>query len=153
MTVTTYRICREQHAATIWSGAGSRDFGGRWSSKGVAVVYTAENRSLAALEQLVHLIKPRVLNNYVIASISFDLVRVQRLDPAALPAGWDAPVAPPALRKYGDDWIAAGDYPVLAVPSAIVLQEWNYLLNPAHKEFDSLAKSAPEPFLYDSRLD
>ena len=152
MTVTSYRICKKEHAGTIWSGAGSRDFGGRWSSKGIAVVYTAENRSLAALEQLVHLIKPRLLTGYVIAGISFDLARVRRLDPAALPAGWDAPVAPPALKQYGDDFLATGAWPILAVPSAIVLHEWNYLFNPAHREFNGLTKSVPEPFIYDGRL-
>lgn len=136
----------------MWSGIGPRDFGGRWSSKGIAVVYTAESRSLAALEQLVHLIKPRLLNGYVVANISFDPAHIRRLDPATLPAGWDAPVAPPALKQYGDDWIAAGEYPVLAVPSAIVLQEWNYLFNPAHRQFNRLAKSVPQTFAYDVRL-
>ncbi len=136
MTITAYRIIRKQYASAIWSGAGARDYGGRWNSKGITVVYTAENRSLAALEQMVHLIKPRVLSGFVIASIVFDKTDMQRLNPTVLPSGWDAPVALPALKHYGDKWIADGRYPVLAVPSAVIRGEWNYLFNPAHTKFN-----------------
>jgi RES domain-containing protein len=104
------------------------------------------------MEQLVHLIKPRVLNGYVIASIVFDDARVRRLDVSSLPAGWVDPVAPAGLRKYGDDWVATGTDLVLAVPSAVMPGEWNYLLNPSHPAFGGLAKSAPESFVYDDRL-
>lgn len=115
-------------------------------------MYAADSRSLAAMEQLVHLVRPRVLRGFVVASVSFRDAQVQRLDPAALPAGWDAAVAPPALRRYGDAWAAAARHVVLAVPSAVVRGEWNYLLNPAHPAFARLPKSAPEPFVYDPRL-
>lgn len=147
MIITAYRISKAAFAASIWTGIGARDYGGRWNSKGLAVVYTAENRSLAAMEQLVQLIKPRVLKGYVIASVAFDDVQVLRLGPAALPAGWDDPVAPPQLKRYGDEWVATGSHVVLAVPSVIIPGEWNYLLNPAHPEFPALTKSAPEPFV------
>ena len=152
MTLTAYRITKAAHAATIWSGIGARDHGGRWNSKGVAVVYTAANRSLAAVEQLVHMIKPPVLNGYVIASITFDDARVQRLNPAALPANWNDPVPPPELKQFGDDWVAASRFTVLAVPSAVIADELNYLFNPAHPEFSDFVKSTPGAFVYDHRL-
>lgn len=152
MTITAYRITKRQYAATIWSGAGAREYGGRWNSKGEAIVYTAESRSLAALEQLVHLVKPRVLSGFVIASIRFNQSMVQRVDRNVLPLGWEAPVAPPELRTYGDAWLTARQYPVLAVPSAVIRGEWNYLINPAHREFHRFIKSRPEPFVYDIRL-
>jgi RES domain-containing protein len=153
VTRVAYRISKAAYAATIWSGIGARDFGGRWNSKDVAVVYTAENRSLAAVEQLVHMVKPRILRGYVMASITFDDLRMRRIDPAILPPGWNDPVAPPELKAFGDEWVADGRYPVLAVPSAVVPGESNYLFNPAHPEFNGFAKSKPEPFVYDSRLD
>ena len=105
-----------------------------------------------ALEQLVHLIRLRILNGYVLADISFDDARMQRLQPDDLPSGWNDPVAPATLKAYGDDWIAAGNYLVLAVPSAIIRGEWNYLINPTHPEFNALIKSNPESFMYDHRL-
>jgi RES domain-containing protein len=150
--VRAYRICKRKYAETMWSGIGARDYGGRWNSKGVAVVYTAENRSLAALEQLIHLVKPRVLRGYVLSTITFDEDRVERIEVNGLPVGWDDPVTPPVLRAYGDKWVAAGKFPVLAVPSASTRGEWNFLINPAHPEFDGLAKSDPEEFVYDDRL-
>lgn len=150
---TAYRITKYKYADAIWSGDGARLYGGRWNSKGVPVVYAAENRSLAAMAQLVHVLKPRALRDYVIADIRFDDARVQRVNPRILPAGWDEPVAPAWLRQYGDDWVAAGRYPVLAVPSAVIDGEWNYLINPAHEEFDSLPKSRPVTFAYDRRLE
>ena len=152
MTLTAHRITKAAFAATIWSGVGARDYGGRWNSKGVAVVYAAQSLSLAALEQLVHLSKPRALNGYVTASITFDDRHLRTIAAANLPARWHAPVAPPTLRKVGDDWVAAADHAVLAVPSVVTPGEWNYLFNPAHPAFVGLAKSAVVPFAYDSRL-
>lgn len=152
MTITAYRIAKQEYAAAIWSGVGARDYGGRWNSKAIAVVYTAQSRSLAALEQLVHLIKPRVLGGYVVASITFEDSQVQRLEMSGLSPGWDDPVAPATLKACGDVWVAAAKYPVLAVPSAVIRGEWNYLINPVHPGFHRLPKSRPEPFVYDIRL-
>ena len=76
----------------------------------------------------------------------------QRLDPAPLPRSWQDPVAPPELKRLGDEWVAAGQYPALAVPSAVMPGELNYLFNPAHLEFNRFAKSDAEPFVYDVRL-
>ena len=152
MIITAYRIAKKQYARAMWSGIGAREYGGRWNSKGVAVVYTAQSKSLAALEQLVHLVKPRILNGFVVSSITFDERRTSRIEPNELLAGWDKPVAPASLRKIGDDWVAAGRYPILMVPSAIVPGEWNYLFNPAHAEFVKMVKSPPRPFAYDRRL-
>jgi RES domain-containing protein len=131
---------------------GAREYGGRWTPKGLAVVYTAGNRSLAALEQLVHLVSPRILDGFVIASITFADVNVQRVDPKKLPRGWNRPVAPAGVRRIGQAWIKSGEYTVLAVPSAVTPGEWNFLFNPAHPRFADFAKTSPVPFVYDKRL-
>jgi RES domain-containing protein len=150
--IGAYRLTQKRFAATIWSGNGARMFGGRWSSKGRSVVYTAQSCSLAALEQLVHMLKPRLLRGFMVASIEIDESRILVVDPAKLPKGWNKPVAPPMLRTIGDDWFDAGKYVVLAVPSAVVEGEWNYLFNPLHPGFSSLVKSALKPFVFDIRL-
>ncbi len=132
--------------------SGARDHGGRWNSKGVAVAYAAENCSLAALEQLVHLVGPRVLREFVASAISFDDLWLARIEAHELPPGWHDAVGPPKLREFGDRWAATADFPVLAVPSAIMRGEWNFLINPAHREFEGFAKTDPEEFLFDERL-
>jgi RES domain-containing protein len=152
VTQTAWRITKRQYAAGIGAGIGARDFGGRWNSKGVAVIYAAESKSLAALEQLVHLVKPRILRGFVVASISFDDDQIKRINASDLPARWDNPVAPVALKRFGDAWVAAATHPILAVPSAVVRGEWNYLINPAHRDFPHLLKTKPKSFLYDRRL-
>jgi RES domain-containing protein len=152
VTLTAYRITKAAFAGTMWSGIGARDYGGRWNSKGVAVVYAAENRSLAAMEQLVHLVKPRVLRGYMIASIELDEALLMRVDARSLPANWSDPVAPALLKSIGDGWVAAAKHLSLAVPSAVIPGEWNYLINPAHSAFAKCRKSKPVPFIYDDRL-
>lgn len=153
MIITAYRIVKKEYAGEIWTGRGARDFGGRWNSKGVLVIYTAQSHSLAALEQLVHLVKPRVLKGYIVGEVEFDDGLVHRLGPADLPPGWDDPVAPSALKRIGDAWVAAAKFPVLGVPSAVIPSEWNYLINPGHPRFAGLPKSAPKAFAFDHRLD
>ncbi len=136
----------------MWSGAGAKERGGRWNSRGLAVVYASESRALAAMEQLVHLVPPRVLAGYVISSVTLDERQVERLHGKSLPKGWDRSAPPAALRRIGDQWLAGRRSVALAVPSAVVRGEWNYLLNPAHKEFNALPKSAAAPFVFDKRL-
>ncbi len=152
MSLTVYRITRSEFSGTIFSGDGARKYGGRWSSQGVPVIYASQSRALAAMEQLVHLIQPRILSGYVVASITFREQQLNRIDLKNLPTNWSNPVAPAALKQFRDNWSAAGKYPVLAVPSAVIAGEWNFLINPSHPEFEAMAKSAPEPFVYDERL-
>ncbi|HEY8665339.1 MAG TPA: RES family NAD+ phosphorylase [Tepidisphaeraceae bacterium] len=152
MSIAAWRICDARFAATMWQGAGARDHGGRWSSKSVAIAYASQSRALAAMEQLVHLIPPRLLSGYVVSSITLEEGQVERVDLAVLPPNWREPIAPPALRRFGDQWAAAGRSLALAVPSAVVGGEINYLINPLHPEFAASAKSAPVPYAFDPRL-
>lgn len=115
----------------------ARLFGGRWSSKGVRVVYAAESVALAVLKVLVHLDSGDVLTAYSLCSAEFDDSLVERLDRPALPANWRDYPAPARLQRVGDKWVASGSSAVLEVPSVIVETESNYLLNPAHPDFES----------------
>ena len=99
-----FRIVREAHAATAFTGEGAALTGGRWNSPGVRVVYTSASASLAALETLVHL-NPAMRFKYVIFSIEFDERLVEKLPPASLPAGWRDEPPPPATKRLGDAWV------------------------------------------------
>ena len=152
MIVRAWRLCDDRYASTMWSGIGARVAGGRWNSPGVAVVYAAANRALAAFEQFVHLVRPRPLSGYVLASIDIDDRQVERVDSSSLSPGWDAPIAGPASQAVGDAWVAGGRSLAMAVPSIVIPGESNYLFNPAHPDFAIAVKSAPVPFTYDLRL-
>jgi len=69
-----------------------------------------------------------------------------------LPRNWSAADSPPRLRGIGQRWLDAGDSAVLKVPSAVVVEEWNYILDPQHPDFKKLILQKPKRFLFDRRL-
>ena len=130
-----WRICRRRYAAEAARGEGARLYGGRWNSRGVAVVYASTSLALAAVETFVNLepnLRPRDL--VFIEGEVPDALDVARVDPAGLPARWHE-TRDESLRRAGDDWIRAGRTVALLVPSAAIRGEWNVLLNPAHGAF------------------
>ena len=146
-----WRIVKEKHAATAFSGKGAAAHGGRWNSRGVPVVYTSNTKSLAALETLVHL-NPPVPFKYVAIRIQFDDALVEIVRAKALPPDWQTEPPPPSTKAMGDAWARAARSAVLALPSVIIPGELNYLLNPAHPDFKTISLGKPEPFAFDPRL-
>jgi RES domain-containing protein len=150
--VSAWRIVKRKHLETAFTGDGARLYGGRWHSKGQAVVYTAASCSLAALEMLVHLQNQEILEAYQTIKVSFDRRFMQILGPDILPSNWRANPAPRKLKLMGDEWLASGSSPVLQVPSVVVETEHNYLLNPGHPHFVKITLGLPTPFSFDPRL-
>ena len=147
--IEAWRIDRNIYRATAFTGEGARVYGGRWNSQGVSVVYTAEHRSLAMLEILVHLRRPR---DYELYSVKFDESLVQELAGRNLPRNWD--VEPPTgdTQEIGDNWVMSASSAVLSVPSAVVPEERNYILNPRHPDFKHIKIDGPFPCYFDPRL-
>jgi RES domain-containing protein len=69
-----------------------------------------------------------------------------------LPSGWADPTPSKTTKDLGTEWVEKGSSADLAVPSSIIRSEWNYLVNPKHKDFRSIQFSQPEPCAFDSRL-
>lgn len=147
-----WRIVKERHAAAAFDGEGARRFGGRWNSPGTAVVYVAETRALALLEVLVGLRSTRVLGTYVLIPVRFDDELVEEVAREGLPEGWRRSPPGPETRRAGDAWVAEARSAVLRVPSAVVPDESNFLLNPAHPDFGRIEIGEPEAFAVDPRL-
>jgi RES domain-containing protein len=137
--------------ATAFSGEGAAKTGGRWNSRGVAVVYTSASRSLAALETLVHLTPP-VMFRYKVIRIEVTDALVEQMKAAALPLDWQIEPPPPSTKRLGDAWVRSSRSAILAVPSVIIPDEINYLLNPAHADFKKTAIGKPADFGFDPRL-
>lgn len=146
-----WRIIKEKHAATAFSGEGARLFSGRWNSRGIPVVYTSSTKSLAALESLVHL-NPPVLFKYVAIRLEFDDALVEVLPTRALPVDWAVEPPPPSTQAVADAWVRKASSVLLALPSVIIPGELNYLLNPAHSDSKKISIGKPEPFAFDPRL-
>lgn len=144
-----WRIVKEKHAATAFSGEGAAIAGGRWNSRGVRVVYASSTLALAALETLVHL-NPPVWFKYVAFPIEFPDALVT--SPRSLPADWTLEPPGPSSKAVGDAWVHASQSAVLAVPAAIIPSETNYLLNPMHPDFRRISIGKSQPFAFDPRL-
>jgi len=144
-----WRIVKEKHAATAFTGEGAAKAGGRWNSRGVFLVYTSATKSLATLENLVHL-NPPMLFNYVAIPIHFEQALVEFFPSDKLPADWRMEPPPPATKAIGDGWVKENRSAILALPS-VITGDLNYLLNPSHPDFRSLSIGNSEPYVFDPR--
>jgi len=147
-----WRVVKRRHARSAFDGRAAQRYGGRWSSLGLPAVYTSATKSLALLEILVHLDVGRPLPRFVTFTFELDDKLIDRLASDRLPRHWRASRGVPATRRIGDEWLVGRSAVALAVPSAIVPEEWNYLLNPGHPAFRKLTFGRPIPFLLDPRL-
>jgi|UniRef100_UPI00404A2C8A RES domain-containing protein len=146
-----WRLVKEVHAPTAFGGEGAARAGGRWNSRGQHVVYASATQSLAVLEALVHLDFPIVFH-YVFFRIEFADRLITTLGDKSLPRDWQTNPPAAASQKLGDLWLQMAHSPVLAVPSAVVPTETNFVLNPSHPDFKQIKISKPVPFTIDDRL-
>lgn len=144
-----YRIVKCVYADL--SGTGARLYGGRWNSEGKSMVYLASSRSLAILEALAHLSPTNIPDHFCMMIIDApdDFVQV---DIATLPENWHEFPEPMSLKRIGNNFLAENKSLLLKVPSAIVNDEFNYLLNPMHANASAVKIVSSKPFYFDSRL-
>jgi RES domain-containing protein len=135
------------------SGDGARLYGGRWNNKGTGLIYTAASRSLAAFEALVHMSQPDFLIGRKLVSIGIPkTVTPKRIDLSELPKEWNKNPPPFALAELGTVWAVGMTSLLLQVPSAVVQQEFNILINPQHPDMKFVKIIDVEDFKYDDRL-
>lgn len=162
------------------NGLGSAVTGGRWNSPDVSavemleeatvnnspvdvyrvanrVVYAASSLALASLEVLVHAepVKSAFLSKYRCVRLNFDSSLLETLELSDLPYGWNevgVASAHSKTRAIGDVWLREARSLVLAVPSAVIPLEYNYLINPRHPDFGKIEYGPILPFAYDHRL-
>lgn len=149
--IRVFRIATPAHVVDAFSGEGARLFGGRWNPRGWSLVYTAATRSLALLEMLAQ-DQPLHARYAFIPAVLPAGVRMTRLGAAELPPQWRRPAARSRLQQLGREWLERGDSAVLSVPSAVLPQEQNFLLNPHHPHFARITVGKPEALDTDSRL-
>ena len=125
----------------------------RWNSKGSFVIYTAGSRALAALENIVHRSGEGLNQNFRVLTIDLPKeIKVKSIRKTSLLKDWTAFNQIQTTRETGDKWIDNLSSAVLRVPSAIIQDEYNYLLNPAHPDFSKIKIVNTEVFVFDSRL-
>lgn len=153
MTVVVYRLSKERYRDQVFSGLGGLYADGRWTQRGRPVVYTSQGISLAVLEYALNYKRHGWLPSSVIARADIpDGVTLEAVSLSDLPDDWRNPDPPEALRRIGQDWLRRAETVCLKVPSAIIPEEANYLLNPLHPDFGKLILTLPEVFYFDRRL-
>lgn len=155
MSVPVWRIAVEtaSYSAHDLSGAGAKITGGRWNNSGTPLVYCTVNIALATMETALHLRASGLPYNRFLVRIDIpDAVWAARmvLDPP--PGGWDA--LPPGLasQSAGDAWAASATSALLQVPSVIVPEEANILINPLHPDAARIRAHTVRRWIYDPRL-
>ncbi len=148
-----YRLIKAKYADDPLDPQGAKQYGGRWNSKGMAVVYASDSIALAALERLVHLRSNEVLNRFVLCEITLPDDSIVTLARDTLPRDWRDDPPPSSTRAIGDEWLSGGTSLALAVPSTIVPQQSNLIISPNHPGFAELRHSITvETFVFDYRL-
>ncbi|POY38426.1 hypothetical protein C3K47_03230 [Solitalea longa] len=149
--MNVYHIARNEYINDL-SGAGSRLFGGRWNSIGTSLIYTSSTRALSVLELLAHLPATQLPVNYSVIHLSVPEEHVINLDLHLLPLDWKKFPSPFSLKFFGDDFVRQSGGLVLKVPSALVEDEFNYLINPGHADMKKVEIVKVKPFAFDDRL-
>lgn len=147
-----YRIAKKDGVRDL-TGTGAKLYGGRWNHRGTAVVYTSETRALATVEFLVHVPLSNVPRGLMIATIEIpDSIASEDAPRASLPRGWRDYPPPREAADLGTRWAKSGKSLLLRVPSAVVEQEYNILLNPLHSDMKKVKLQRVEKFEFDKRL-
>jgi RES domain-containing protein len=147
-----WRIVRAARRQSAFTGEGARVYGGRWNSRGTAIVYVSEHESLAALELFVHLTPLSPNDRYLSFRLEWEDNLTEYFPTKSLPPYWN--VEPPTFQtmQIGDDWVRAGKSVALAVPSVLTTSEMNFLLNPKHADFKRIKITQPVEYRFDPRL-
>jgi RES domain-containing protein len=147
-----YRLCKSAWKDDL-SGRGAELTGGRWNSKGVAVVYTSSSRALCMAEIAVHTAFGCIPEDYVMVEIDVpDGIMLEEVSISTLPEGWQRFEYRNLTQSMGNRFIREKKNLLLKVPSAVVQGDCNYLLNPAHPLITDVSIIAAVPFRFDERL-
>ena len=147
-----WRISKRQYALDR-IGVGAMKTGGRWNSIDVPIIYTGMNVEIAALEKLVH-ISDEMPDDLVLTSITLpdDASLYWEVPIKALPKDWSDMPSSTAAEQFGNHFIHEGKYLGIIVPSAVIPEGRNMLLNPNHPQFKHAEYNVIRDFKYDSRL-
>ena len=145
-----YRIAKCKFINDL-TGIGAATFGGRWNSKGTHLIYSAASPSLALLETVVH-ISNIPLERYCMITISLPENKIKEMSSKDLPENWFVNPSADRLKFIGDQFIKANVFLALKLPSAIMMEDFNLLINPNHADFSKVNRVFVRTIPIDERL-
>jgi RES domain-containing protein len=146
-----YRVSRTKYANEL-SGEGARIYGGRWNSVGVPCIYTSENRALTVLEYsanvpLIDIPRSLSITTYQIPDASWEIY-----EEPDLPGNWKQSPIPMETMEFGSNLLNGMADLALKIPSAVLPQEYNYIINPLHPDMHQVEIVNIIDFVYDVRI-
>lgn len=147
-----YRITKKEHAPL--DGLGGIYGPGRWHKKGNPVIYSSEHASLAAWEKIVHISSfANLPDNLELLKIEIpDDLAIQTVPESVLISGWDSFPFCSETVNYGTEFLRTKAHLALRVPSAIIKEEYNIILNPLHPDINRCKVIRSVPFIFDKRI-
>lgn len=146
-----YRIVNSEYKDDL-SGQGAFLYGGRWNHQGQYALYAAQHISLAVLEIVVNFnsalykIKPQ----FHLLEIFIPPTEIIKIDASALKKSW---VDDWGYTQYmGEQFLQQKNHLVLTMPSAVIPQEYNFMINPLHEDFKKVKIAGGVAYNLDSRL-
>lgn len=146
-----YRVGNGAYARDL-TGEGARLFGGRWNPVGVPCLYAASSRALAVLEYSVNVNLALILRNLVITTIEIPDKRIHELKISELPGDWKNAPAPASTKDLGKQLLDRMQHLIIRVPSTVIEEEYNYLINPRHERISECRVAEIKDFVYDLRI-
>ncbi|MFV7235004.1 RES family NAD+ phosphorylase [Flavobacterium sp. ZB4R12] len=147
-----FRLARKKYPIEL-SGKGASIIGARWNSKGTEIIYCAQSRALAMAEVVVHLSLAILPNDFVMLTIHIpDAVSIEILNPTVLKEDWNVFPCTFETPLLGDDFVKKNEACVMKVPSAVVKGDFNFLINPNHKDFNKIKIIGQNDFPFDKRI-
>ncbi len=146
---SAWRIIRKKRLQDAFTGEGARTGGGRWNHVGTPVVYVSETLSLAALELFIHFTRKDIKLSKSLVAIPVDIpksLKIVEVSVKDLNPDWR--ISPPSnsTKDIGTEWARKGVSSILRVPSALIPDEYNLVLNPGHADFIKIKIGKPQPF-------
>ena len=146
-----YRLGNASYARDL-TGEGARLFGGRWNHTGIPCLYTSSSRALSVLEYSVNVNLSRILRNLTIVTIEIPEDEIKVLSIAALPGDWRNAPAPSSTKDFGSNLLRVDNHFVIRIPSTVIPEEFNYLINPRHSRVSECRILEVKDFVYDLRI-
>jgi len=146
-----YRLCKSKHAMDL-SGHGAKLSGGRLNSRGITAIYTSGSVALCTAEIAVHIPLAMMPANYVLVTYKIPEKAITSVHISNLPERWNSYPHSKKSQQIGDKFLLQKEYLILQVPSAVVPQESNFLINPNHEKITDIQILDVEPYNFDVRL-
>lgn len=151
--MVVYRIESHNRKNLALTGEGARLFGGRWNRQGERAVYTSMHRSLAMLEILAHVFDSRSFPiKRVMVSVTIPSEYIHFIPLEELPLAWDSMSSYQHSESVFHEQCLSENRLAIAVPSVVVPEEYNVVINPHHESIASVVIEDISPIKWDTRI-